>query len=502
MTVTAMTGIAVAVLAITVIVLLAGSAAAEVAAADGPVAAVAERFAITIHEDLQPVATLDDYLGYALQHNQELAAEQARWRASRQRRAQVTALPDLELRYTEYLESVETRVGPQQRGVGLAQGIPWPGLLSARGRQADARASAAGARVTAAALTVLHDVRAAYWELAYLESTIEVTREHFQLLRQWEQVARSRYAAGRGDYADVVRAQVELGTLEDRLTSLEDRRPSLRAILNVALGRSVAAPVVTPSDLAAIAAPGGAADTADAGPEPEVPSQLPDGLDPVRLLAENPELDALRSEEESFGHARTAAVREGYPDFGVGVDWIQTGAARMEGVSDSGKDPVMARVMVNLPLWRGKYDALREEADAGRVAAAATVRDRERALAARLADALYGYRDAWRRSRLYGPTLVPKGQQSLEAARASYEAGRGSFFGVVDAERVLLELELSYRRALADRLVRQAEIEMLTGLPLSAALMAGVTLTDAPDTDAPDTNAPDATSPAQEDNDR
>ena len=40
---------------------------------------------------------------------------------------------------------------------------------------------------------------------------------NLELLRYWEEVARIRYESGIGTHADVIRAQVELGKLEDRL---------------------------------------------------------------------------------------------------------------------------------------------------------------------------------------------------------------------------------------------------------------------------------------------
>ena len=61
-------------------------------------------------------------------------------------------------------------------------------------------------------------------------------------------------------------------------------------------------------------------------------------------------------------------------------------------------------------------------------------------------------------------TLVPKAEQSLEVTRQSFESGRDSFTSLIDAERMLLlEFQLAADRARADREIRLAEIEMITG---------------------------------------
>ena len=61
-------------------------------------------------------------------------------------------------------------------------------------------------------------------------------------------------------------------------------------------------------------------------------------------------------------------------------------------------------------------------------------------------------------------TLLPKGRQALSATLAAYEAGQTGFLDLVDAQRILLEFELSYQRALTDGLVQKATIAMLAGI--------------------------------------
>jgi outer membrane protein TolC len=76
---------------------------------------------------------------------------------------------------------------------------------------------------------------------------------------------------------------------------------------------------------------------------------------------------------------------------------------------------------------------------------------------------LYNFRDAERKIDLYRDTLVPKAQQSFTVIQKAFTAGKTDFLDVVDAERTLLEFELSYERALADRAQRLAKLEMLIG---------------------------------------
>ena len=115
-------------------------------------------------------------------------------------------------------------------------------------------------------------------------------------------------------------------------------------------------------------------------------------------------------------------------------------------VDDSGKDPVIAKVMINLPLWYGKYRAQQEQARQQLSGAKNRLADSENILASKIALVLYRLHDANRKIDLYRDTLVPLGEQSLKATETAYTPGEVSFSDLIDAQRILLEFELSYER--------------------------------------------------------
>ena len=89
--------------------------------------------------------------------------------------------------------------------------------------------------------------------------------------------------------------------------------------------------------------------------------------------------------------------------------------------------------------------------------------DRANTLSADLKLALFKYHDASRKIALYRDALIPKADQTIKVTQRAFEAGKADFLSLVDAERVLLEFQLTYERALADHAERLAELEMLLG---------------------------------------
>jgi len=396
---------------------------------------------------------LADYVRLALERNPALRAQAQRWRADLERVPQVRSLPDPMLRYGGYAERVETRVGPQRHRFGLSQRVPWPGKLSRRADVALAESEATRARTDLVRLRVVYQVARAYADYYYLARERAVTRETLTLVRHWESVAQARLRVGKqAAHRDVIKAQVEIGRLEDRLASLSDaRRPHvarLRALLD--LPRELELP--WPSAL------------------PEVAIEPSDEQVFGLLEEHSPLLAERRAKIVARERGVDLAWQSYLPDLALGVDVIETGPARRNAAgfrpTSSGQDAVIATFGISLPIWVGRNEAAVSEARARLRAAEFEQVDVRNELLAAATRALFDHRDAGRKLRLYRDTLVPKAIQSLKATAAAYEGGAGEFLDLLDAERVLLEFHLARERALADRVRSFAELELLTGAEL------------------------------------
>jgi len=327
----------------------------------------------------------------------------------------------------------------------MSQAVPWHGKRGLKGNAATEAARAVEQEYEAARLRLFHEVTSAYVEYWYLSRATSVSERNVELLRRLENIARTKYKTGVVPHSSIIKAQVELGRLEDGLNSLRERRRPLSARLDVLLGRSSSAPLPWPRSI----------------PERNVT------LDEDRLtsiaLRLNPTLKAAASVVNEH-RARVELAGKGYfPDIALGVDYILIDEALDPNAEDSGEDAVAAMIGIKVPVWFGRTRASQREAAARHSAAEKVLANRESELAATLKTAVFEFRDATRRKILYKDTLTPKARQAVEVARQAFEAGNADFLSLIDSQRVLLELELILERARADAAQRLAEIEMLTG---------------------------------------
>ncbi len=390
-------------------------------------------------------ASADDFVRYALYHSPKVEAAYQRWTAAAERLPQVRSLPDPRVNIGFFLDEVETRTGAQQARVGVSQSFPWPELLSDREDAAALAARAAWQQFEAARLTVTERVVETLHEVAYLDAAIRITGDNLELLTSFEEVVRARYRVGSGSHPELIRVQVELGQLEDRLAQLRAMRPTYVADLNAALNRPTGAPVELLTEL-----PGRVA-SVDGPALAEIARRS------------NPVLLALDERIEEQRIRTDVARKEGLPDFTVGLDYIVTDEAINSSIAESGDDPILLSFGITVPLWRDKYDAGVREALARRLAVSYERADEANRITTSIQRAWFEHTDADRRVRLFETTLIPKAEESLRASLTGFRAGETSFLDLLDTERTLLEFAVSAERARADRGQALARLNTLVG---------------------------------------
>lgn len=391
-------------------------------------------------------SSLTDYLSRAQTANPQLQAFDQRYRAAMQRIPQASALPDPMFQITSFVESVETRLGPQENVFMFSQKIPWFGKLGRREEAASAEAEALWYAYQSQQLSLARRVSIAFFEYAYTKEAIRLTGENRELLQNLEPIVQAKVEGG-ADLNALLRLKVEVGRVDDKFQALNQRRIAQSA--NIAKLLALPETNILP------------------WPQWESPDATGfDGLSLVRAIeANNPELEMLRRKVTSAAARRELARLESYPDFSLGVNYIEIGNPGTS-VADAGKDAWGVTVAVNIPIWFDKYRSARAEALADQRASENELTNRFNELRADLSASLALLDDANRRLKLYGEELLSLAEQAVENSRTSYESGRTGILEVIDSERSLLDLQLLYWRASADAWQQRIIIQTLSNQPL------------------------------------
>ena len=281
-----------------------------------------------------------------------------------------------------------------------------------------------------------------YYDLFLAQKAIQIHHEQVELIRQFVEIANAKFRTGKGAQTDVLKAQVELSLLFQQLPILEQRRETAEAMLNTLLDRDATSPLGIPQE----------------------PSQIPldNTLDDLHRLAlhERPELKAAGLAVQRNEQSRALAQRQYYPDFNVAFQRFQNFQAN---------DGFGAYVAMSIPFafWtKPKYDAGVQEAAAALSAARAEHHTLENLTRFQVKDLLARLRATDQVTTLYRTTILPQAEQSLDAARVGYRAGRAGFLDLIETQRAWRGSLLEYFKALVDRQHRLAELEQVVGITL------------------------------------
>ncbi len=423
----------------------------------GPEAAVATLASETMVSsiDSPPLRAL---LAEALERNPSVARARREAAALAARAPQVRAWPEPMVALTWFALPPETRVGPQRLSVSFEQTLPWRGKLGLAEQAAILEAAAAEAAVETARLDVLTEARRLYHEVAFHDAHRTIVHTERSALVRFEQAAQARYAAGSGLLQETVRIQAQITRADTRLLEMDEHAARHHTALNALRDQ----PAMTPIEIVPLAPPA----------EPLAPTF---DLDALRSVASRfrPELVAADAKIAAAEARRALAAKQVRPDVTLGlaytlVDRGGDDAARLAPPSGNGDDILSLRGAVKLPVRRKKLVAAEEEARAWRWAAEEEKRrvgsEIERALGD-LAGRIPLLHEHWR---LLEKVLQVQAREALRSAEIAYTTGKLNAVDLLDAEVVLLEVQVAAARTLADLAIAHARLERALAQPLAA----------------------------------
>ncbi|HLE61179.1 MAG TPA: TolC family protein [Thermoanaerobaculaceae bacterium] len=392
---------------------------------------------------------VEQLVAEALGRAPSIAALRARLAAAREMVVPAGALPDpmAELMLAD-IDFPKWTVGKEDMsmlGPEVRQNLLYPGKRAARRAAARAEAEIRGTELDQLRRQVAETVRVLYARVYALDKEKEALAAAGELLDMLAATAASRYSVGEAEQEAVIKAQLEISRLGERLDDLAAERATLVASLNRLLDQPGGSPLGEVKALSEVSPP--------------------DDEWEGRAAANSPAVTVRQAEAAAAERRVTVAELELKPNLTAGT------AIGLRG----GLDPAVTfRFGVEWPLWRRqKQEPMIRAAERELEMARAELRDAQamaRAEAARL-------RAAWERAerqvRRYRQAIIPQTSAAIDAARFSYLAGRGDFSTVVEDFNFWLDARAQLAMREADRFMVWAELETLITPSAAAAAEQG-----------------------------
>ncbi|MFZ5843598.1 MAG: TolC family protein [Pseudomonadota bacterium] len=377
---------------------------------------------------------LPEVIAHARLHRSELAAASASIQAARQRPAQVSALDDPMLTPAidhypfEPMSTGDAMDAPESYGrydwsLGIEQRFPLSGLLTYKRRAADADVRKVQALGDGLSLDIEFSAASAFFMLIEQRRMSEIIDAQKKSAEDVVAAAGTRYAAGFGNQAEVLRAEVEVARLAAQQASLAADIRAAEAMFNASIGRDAQLPV---PELVA----------------PTLPLLVP--------TAEQVRSQALAARAEL--RAGTAEVERAAADIDA-MDAMYSPMAMVRfGYASTMTDGRGAMLMfgVSLPIWRDKLRSGVAEAQAMAQMARADRDAMYRMVEADALAALAQLESAQIQFHRLNDEVLPRAQRVIAPALASYAAGRGSLLSVLEAVQTWRSVEaetvMAYRK--------------------------------------------------------
>ena len=330
--------------------------------------------------------------------------------------------------------------GMTQAQLGLRQSFPRARAQGTARFRAEAEAFSRGA--DARGRDVLAAVRIAWLETYYSEQAWMLVSESRPFFADLATITRSMYAVGRKTQYDVLRAELELSRLDDRLIEAERARAQAQAELSRWLGQDAYRPV-------ALKLPGW-----DAPPSLEA---MTSGLD------SHPSIAAARAGVAARQAAVEIAEENKKPGWALDVGYGFRDGFLPDGSPRS--DFVSLSVSVDLPFFsKNRQDRKLAAALGSRRAAI----ESEAELMARLLselDAEYArWTDLTRRLGLYETQILDQSKRQAQAALLAYQSDTGNFSDVMRGFIDDLNTRIEHVRLQVQRAQSYAALANLGGL--------------------------------------
>ena len=297
-------------------------------------------FCLTILSNSTKAQSLEYFLEKAYANNPELKALQLEYESALEKGKQVSQLADPQIGIGAPILRPETRVGSQALMINASQMFPWFGTLKAKEDIALSMAKTKYENISLTRLNLNYLIENSYYELLLIQEKQEVLKKHIALFKGLENASLSKVESGRASVADVLTLQIKGSELAQQVELLELQKLEYITLINAEINIKLNEPILIEGDFSDVAL-------------------LDYDLEKFEGSIKNfhPLLQQLNWQIESSEKEQKLNSLSGKPSIGIGLDYALILKRTDQLPMDNGRDILIPKIMLSLPIYRKKYKA-------------------------------------------------------------------------------------------------------------------------------------------------
>jgi len=327
--------------------------------------------------------------------------------------------------------------------VGISQALPFPGKLAQTEAASSYLAQAASYDLSELKSQLISQVQVRWWNLFFTDRALEIVDRNQVLLRQFIQVAETKYKVGKGLQQDVLLAQLELSKLLDSQIQWDAIRVQEQVRLNTLLNQPPSQTLILPHNV------------------DETLSSLPNQS---VLFEKSLTTRPLLAKHHQYINAAEAQVnvakKEFYPDFKLSASYGFRASNPVTGLDRA--DLASITLGMTIPFG-GTQDAKLGQRQAERAQATFSLQDQRAKVQAEVGIEVANYQRAKQQASLFKQGIIPQAQQTVASMLAAYQVNKVDFLNLVRTQITLYNYETQYWKVLAQAKQSLARLDAAVG---------------------------------------
>ena len=380
---------------------------------------------------------LNKYIKEGIKNNAKIKALTQHYLSAKEQLLLVTTLPDPKVGIGSFLSPVETRVGSQQVQFSISQSFPWFGQLKAQEKVAYQQTQVILEELKQLEHGLQYEITKVYNQLYFNKEVIVITKNNLELFTTLKELAILKFEARKGRFSDVLKVDMELIELNNRLEDLSDEQLPLYKKMEELLNRPIAiGSLILPNILW------------------EEKIFMDKKVLKDMMISHNPIFKKYEHKIKAAKFQEVVANKMKKPSFTLGIKYILINKREIKSgliIPDNGKNAFALPVVdLSIPIFRKKNEARIKEQQLKKEAIIFEQKQYENRLNTDFESIYQTYSVALRRIKMH-ERLLSISRQTLDIIIAEYTTSGNDFAEVIKIELKNLNHVVLLEKARIDR---------------------------------------------------